>query len=144
MSGNTVPALPIGAVAAATGVSARLLRYYEEQNLLAPARTSSGQRRYDESDIERVGRIRRLLDAGLPTNVIAEILACACGGSGDVEPCLDPLLRDQFARLDARLTQLAFHHERLTELTSRPEAFSTNPSDRNYDPGLQLSGRRSQ
>ena len=35
------------------GVSVRSLRYYEEQGLLAPTRSSSGQRHYLEADVER-------------------------------------------------------------------------------------------
>ena len=110
--------LRIGDVARATGASPRLLRYYEEQGLLAPARSAAGQRLYAPDDVERVARVRRLLDAGLPTSVIAQVLACACGGPGDVEPCLDPLLQQELERIDARLAQLTEHRQRLGELTA--------------------------
>lgn len=137
VSQNTRRTLRIGQLAAATEVSARSLRYYEEQGLLTPSRTRSGQRLYDEADVERVGRIRRLLDAGLSTTVIAQVLACSCGGTGDVEPCLDPLLREELARLDARLAQLAFHHGRLSELVEHGTAPVSG--DRPHDPGLLLN-----
>ncbi|MGN7701912.1 MerR family transcriptional regulator [Cellulosimicrobium sp. 22601] len=114
--------LRVGDVARATGASARLLRYYEEQGLLAPARSPSGQRLYSLDDLERVARVRRLLDAGLSTTVIGQVLACACGGSGDVEPCLDPLLQEELARVDARLAQLAAHRERLAGLVTEAPA----------------------
>ncbi|MGN6239009.1 MAG: MerR family transcriptional regulator, partial [Cellulosimicrobium cellulans] len=110
--------LRVGDVSRATGASPRLLRYYEEQGLLAPARSATGQRLYSPDDVERVARVRRLLDAGLSTTVIGQVLACACGGSGDVEPCLDPLLQEELARVDARLAQLASHRERLVGLVS--------------------------
>ena len=44
----------IGDLSAATGASARSLRYYEQQGLLASERSSGGQRHYPESAVERV------------------------------------------------------------------------------------------
>lgn len=66
----------IGRLASRTGVSRRLLRYYEEQGLLRPTRLANGYRDYAESDLDSVHRIRYLLGAGLPTRVIGEILDC--------------------------------------------------------------------
>jgi DNA-binding transcriptional MerR regulator len=66
----------IGALARETGVSGRLLRYYEEQGLLRPARLANGYREYAESDVTTVSHIRALLAAGLPTVVIAQVLPC--------------------------------------------------------------------
>ncbi|WP_205710818.1 MerR family transcriptional regulator [Isoptericola sp. BMS4] len=131
--------LRIGDVARATGTSPRLLRYYEEQGLLAPARSSTGQRLYVADDVDRVARVRRLLDAGLTTTVIAQVLACACGGTGDVEPCLDPLLRDELARIDSRLAQLTEHRDRLARI-ARHDA-PARPSGVAKDPALLLSAR---
>ncbi len=53
-----------------TNVSTRLLRYYEEQGLLTPGRTTNGYREYAEPLVDRVVQIRGLLDAGLPTRII--------------------------------------------------------------------------
>jgi len=44
-----------------------MLRYYEEQGLLRPERTGSGYREYAEGDVDRVGRIRCMLSAALPS-----------------------------------------------------------------------------
>lgn len=106
----------IGDLAARTGVGVRLLRYYEEQGLLSPRRTAAGQRVYEPDDVETVHRIRRLLDAGLGTKVIRTILACACGGEGDVEPCLDPLLAEELERMDGELARLARHRNAVAGL----------------------------
>ncbi|GAB3648012.1 MerR family transcriptional regulator [Glycomyces tarimensis] len=125
-----------------TGVSPRLLRYYEEQGLLSPERSATGQRLYIEADFERVARIRRLLSAGLSTAVIAQILACVCGGTGDVEPCLDPLLMEELDRIDSQLAQLTEHRRRLTTLVGGDEAVEDEPVDR--DPALLLKVRRSE
>ncbi|GLX49298.1 MerR family transcriptional regulator [Streptomyces hygroscopicus subsp. hygroscopicus] len=66
----------IGEMVRRTGVGERLLRYYEEQGLLAPARLPSGYRVYGERDVETVRRIRTLLAAGLTTDTIARVLPC--------------------------------------------------------------------
>ncbi|MFC5663277.1 MerR family transcriptional regulator [Kitasatospora misakiensis] len=98
----------IGELARLTGVSTRLLRYYEEQNLLRPTRSTGGYREYDEGDTVRVRQIRSLLAAGLSTRVIAEILPCASGPVPALEACPNLLgtLRDELAELDARIGEL--------------------------------------
>ena len=50
----------IGELSRRTGVSVRLLRYYEDQGLLAPARLPSGYRDYDGGAVEQVQLIRVL------------------------------------------------------------------------------------
>ncbi|HEX4357747.1 MAG TPA: MerR family transcriptional regulator [Pseudonocardia sp.] len=66
----------IGELAARTGVPTRLLRYYEEQGLLTPDRAANGYRDYAEELVDRVGQIRGLLGAGLPTKIIKQVLPC--------------------------------------------------------------------
>lgn len=66
----------IGELAARTGVPTRLLRYYEEQGLLTPDRAANGYRDYSDELVDRVGQIRGLLDAGLPTKIIKQVLPC--------------------------------------------------------------------
>jgi DNA-binding transcriptional MerR regulator len=68
--------MKVGELSHATGSSIRSLRYYETVGLLAPGRSSSGQRFYVTEDIERVQAIRRLLSVGLGTRAIAEVLPC--------------------------------------------------------------------
>ncbi|MEU6883027.1 MerR family transcriptional regulator [Streptomyces sp. NPDC046712] len=66
----------IGELSERTGTPRRLLRYYEEQGLIVADRTPNGYRAYDESNVDRVLQIRGLLDAGLPTRIIKQILPC--------------------------------------------------------------------
>jgi DNA-binding transcriptional MerR regulator len=66
----------IGELARRTGVSERLLRYYEEQGLLNPERRSSGYREYADKHVDIVRNIRSLLAAGLSTSTIAVVLPC--------------------------------------------------------------------
>ncbi|MEW2441090.1 MerR family transcriptional regulator [Micromonospora marina] len=66
----------IGELSARTGVSARSIRYYEQQGLLAAVRTASGQRVFAESAVDRVRLVQRLFDAGLSSRRVAELLPC--------------------------------------------------------------------
>jgi DNA-binding transcriptional MerR regulator len=72
----------IGELARSTGVSARSLRHYEAAGLLAPARSTSGYRDYDQAEVITVGIIKTLIAAGLPLGVISQVLPSvpACGG----------------------------------------------------------------
>ncbi|MFI9507417.1 MerR family transcriptional regulator [Nocardia sp. NPDC052566] len=66
----------IGELSKRTGTPPRLLRYYEEQGLIVADRCANGYRSYDERFVDRVMQIRGLLDAGLPTRIIKQILPC--------------------------------------------------------------------
>jgi DNA-binding transcriptional MerR regulator len=66
----------IGELSERTGTPRRLLRYYEEQGLIVADRAANGYRDYDEFFVDRVMQIRGLLDAGLPTRIIKQILPC--------------------------------------------------------------------
>ena len=58
-----------------SGVSARSLRYYEDEGLIVPGRSGNGYRDYCWSTISRVGVIRSLLESGLPVRLIRELLS---------------------------------------------------------------------
>ncbi|WP_424892105.1 MerR family transcriptional regulator [Streptomyces sp. XH2] len=99
--------MKIGDLARETGVSVRLLRYYEEQGLLDSHRLPSGHRRYGQDAPETVRRIRVLLAAGLPTRVIRDVLPCVRGaGEAEFDPCVALHLREQLQGLDARIGEL--------------------------------------
>jgi DNA-binding transcriptional MerR regulator len=97
----------IGVLAARTGVPTRLLRYYEAQGLLAPTRAANGYRSYGESSVNRVTQIRGLLDAGVPTRIIKEILPCLDDPRtihvADATPEILAALERKRDQLDARI-----------------------------------------
>jgi DNA-binding transcriptional MerR regulator len=99
----------IGALARRTGVSVRLLRYYEEQGLLAPTRRSSGYPEYTGADVDTVRRIRALLAAGLNTRVIGRVLPCLADDPDRIVPTcpeLVDILRVERDRIAASISQL--------------------------------------
>ena len=60
-----VRVLTIGALAKSAGATTPTIRYYEEIGLLPPAgRSASGQRVYEDADVERLTFIRRCRDFG--------------------------------------------------------------------------------
>ncbi|WP_313905241.1 MerR family transcriptional regulator [Streptomyces sp. CS-7] len=70
----------IGQLARQSGVSARALRYDEEQRLLESARTPDGQRDYPDEALERVQLIQDLCPAGLSSRTVVELLPCVSAG----------------------------------------------------------------
>ncbi|MFE0424247.1 MerR family transcriptional regulator [Streptomyces sp. NPDC058953] len=95
----------IGELARVTGVSPRLLRYYEEQGLLTPYRVGT-HRRYAADAPDVVGHIRAFLDAGLPTRVIREVLPCVEGPGPALNRCAAGTLEEQLRGLDDRISTL--------------------------------------
>ncbi|MDI3281518.1 MAG: MerR family transcriptional regulator [Bacillota bacterium] len=69
-----VPVYTIGVVEAMTGLTGRRIRYYEQMNLLSPARTKGNQRLYSEADVARLLRIKELLAQGLNIEGIRAVL----------------------------------------------------------------------
>lgn len=108
----------IGELSARTGVPRRMLRYYEEQGLIQPIREANGYRDYGEYLVERVGKIRGLIDSGIPSRIVLEILPCLDQEQAIVVRNIEPGLRDLLVQERDRMTQ------KITFLTSNRDALS--------------------
>ncbi|PZG19150.1 MerR family transcriptional regulator [Nonomuraea aridisoli] len=108
----------IGKLAERTGVSHRLLRYYEEQGLIIPSRAPNGYREYTESHVDIVLQIKGLLDAGLPTRIIRQLLPCLDRPETIYVPNVTPEMIATLQREQARLS------ERIEFLTRNRDAIA--------------------
>ena len=75
------PPFTIGEVASRAGVAASAIRYYESIGLLPKPERESGQRRYDESVLGRLGFIGVAQAAGFKLPEIKELVGQIDGGS---------------------------------------------------------------
>ncbi len=62
---RSMPLFPIGTVMQLTDLSARQIRYYEEHQLISPARTDGNRRLFSLIDIDRLLEIKDLIDQGV-------------------------------------------------------------------------------
>ncbi|MFE6711015.1 MerR family transcriptional regulator [Streptomyces sp. NPDC057695] len=109
----------IGELSERTGTPRRLLRYYEEQGLIVADRLPNGYRDYDESNPDRVMQIRGLLDAGLPTRIIKQILPCLNKPRiihfPDATPEMLATLEDERDRMTERIRCLTRNRDAVAE-----------------------------
>lgn len=64
----------IGTVMKLTDLTARQIRYYEQHELIKPARTSGNQRLYSLNDVDRLLQIKSLIEKGINIAGIKEML----------------------------------------------------------------------
>lgn len=109
----------IGEAAAATGVSAKMIRHYESISLIKPAlRTESGYRVYSEADIHSLRFIRHARDLGFALEDIDALLRL--WGDRERSSCeVKALALDHIATLDRKITELQAMRASLADLADR-------------------------
>jgi MerR family glutamine synthetase transcriptional repressor len=65
---------PIGIVMKLTDLTARQIRYYEQHELVMPARTGGNQRLYSFNDVSRLLEIKDLIEKGVNIAGIKQVL----------------------------------------------------------------------
>lgn len=100
----------IGEAARASGVSAKMIRYYEQAGLIPPAgRTASGYRSYSEAEVHMLRFVRRARDLGFSVGEIGELLGLwrdRSRQSADVRRIVSAHIEDLHRKIDS-LRQMA-------------------------------------
>jgi MerR family transcriptional regulator, aldehyde-responsive regulator len=99
-------------VSAETDLPSSTLRYYEEIGLLDPIpRAANGHRRYSESDLRRLGMIKRLRLTGMSIEHMLEFVALYRGGAATARQrreILQAHRQNVQARVDELLEMMGF------------------------------------
>ncbi|MGI8447121.1 MAG: heavy metal-responsive transcriptional regulator [Streptosporangiaceae bacterium] len=117
----------IGELAAASGITTKTIRFYEQAGLLpAPPRTHSGYRDYPPGIRGRLTFIREAASAGLLLGEIRDILALRDSGQA---PCghVTGLLAQHLQQIEQRIRELEHTRRVLRDLHVR--AAATDPAD---------------
>jgi MerR family glutamine synthetase transcriptional repressor len=72
---RSMPLFPIGIVMQLTELSARQIRYYEENELIFPARTETNRRVFSFNDVDKLLEIRSLIEQGVNLAGIKQIFS---------------------------------------------------------------------
>lgn len=120
--------MKIGELASLTGTSTRALRYYEDEQLVIPRRMPNGYREYDDYLVDRVIQIRGLIDTGLPTRIIRQILPCLDKPRtihfADATPEMLATLEHERDRMDERIEFLGRNRAAITDYLEEVRALA--------------------
>jgi MerR family copper efflux transcriptional regulator len=106
----------IGEAAEASGVSAKMLRYYESIDLIRrPGRSEAGYRTYADRDVDTLRFIKRARDFGIPMDRVKMLLGLwqdRTRPSREVKR----IALQQVAELEARIAELTAMKDALADL----------------------------
>ncbi|MFN0318556.1 MAG: MerR family transcriptional regulator [Burkholderiales bacterium] len=148
----------IGDLARVAGTKVQTIRYYELQGLLrAPARTHGNQRRYAQSDLDRLKFIRHARELGFALDDVRSLLQLAAHPE---KPCAeaDAIARAQLLDVERKIARLKSLKTALTRMvvackhgdvrtcriieTLADHDLCTGPHGAEEDVSLALSRRR--
>ena len=92
---RAMPLLPISMVMQLTELTARQIRYYEEHELITPARSEGNRRMFSLDDVDALLEIRELLDQGINMAGIKKVF--------DMRNTNDVMISDAISISDAEL-----------------------------------------
>ncbi|KHE66783.1 MerR family transcriptional regulator, partial [Halobacillus sp. BBL2006] len=71
---RSMPLFPMGIVQSLTDLTARQIRYYEQHQLIHPARSEGNRRLFSFNDVDRLLEIKDLIDQGVNMAGIKKVL----------------------------------------------------------------------
>lgn len=98
--------LTIGNLAKRTGTKVQTIRYYEQIGLMPePSRTEGGQRRYGDTELDRLSFIRHARQLGFSLDAVRELLDLSDHPN---QPCdeADSIARRQLKQVEQRIARL--------------------------------------
>ena len=119
--------LTIGTLGKKTGTKVQTIRYYEQIGLLPePGRTEGGQRRYADTELDRLSFIRHSRQLGFSLEAIRELLDLSDNPN---RPCheADTIARRQLDQVDQRIARLEALRKELKRMVH--ECSGGNTSD---------------
>lgn len=104
---RTMQMMSIGEVARSVGLASSTLRYYEQENLLAPTmRNGAGYRFYDAQAVDRLRSIRTAQAAGFTLDDIRSLLALEPEDGKVCEDEVQPIIERRIAEIDRKMKDL--------------------------------------
>lgn len=104
---DTAPTYTIGECARRSGFTMDTLRYYERIGLIdAVDRTTTGQRRFNDGDLEWLGTLKCLRDTGMPVEQMARFANLVREGDHTIAERIKLLEAHRIA-VDERMDDLA-------------------------------------
>ncbi len=98
--------LSIGTMSRKTGTNVQTIRYYEQIGLLPePERSQGGQRRYHDTDLDRLSFVRHARQLGFSLQDIREMLGMADQPQQSCEE-VDMIARRQLREVEQRMVRL--------------------------------------
>lgn len=109
---RAMPLLPISMVMQLTELTARQIRYYEEHELIQPARSEGNRRMFSLDDVDALLEIRELLEQGINMAGIKKVFDMRYTADGRIND--KPIVSD--AELRAILREEMLQAQRLQKI----------------------------
>lgn len=110
--------MTIGEIAEATGLPAKTIRYYEEIDLVRPARGANGYRAFSETDRHKLAFLARARSLGFSIGDCRTLLSLY-EDRGRASADVKQVAEEHLARIAAKIAELEALRRSLEELVSR-------------------------